>query len=115
METSRQIKPRPDRNTEALGCQDRVVRTTLLDEGRTHPRRVEKGRFGGMSGYSMEVFAEAHAARLLEEAETRRQLKAANRASEADWGGRAPRSRAIGRALAWLAKLVRPGRHAAAS
>ena len=68
-----------------------------------------------MSGYSMEVFAEAHREGLVGEAETKRRLKAANRASEADRGGHATRSGAIGRALAWLARLGRPGRHAAAS
>jgi len=63
----------------------------------------------------MEVFAEARRARLLEEAETRRLLKAARASGETERETRERRRGAIWRGLAWLAKQARPGRPAAAS
>ena len=63
----------------------------------------------------MEVFADAHREALLDEAETRRRLKATRQAGEADRVTREPPRGTIGRTLAWLVRLARPGRRAAAS
>ena len=68
----------------------------------------------GMSGYSMEVFAEARRADIVEDVETRRLLKSARMTAETKPVANVPRAGAIGRALAWLARLVRPDRRAAA-
>ena len=68
-----------------------------------------------MNSHSMEVFAEVHRERLVEEAEARRLLKAAHRADAAEPMRRAARPGAIARALAWLARLTGPDRPAAAS
>lgn len=65
----------------------------------------------------MEVFADAHREGLLEEARTRRLLRAAQSATAADTAPVVgpPRRGAIGRGLAWLARLARLDRSAAAS
>ena len=79
--------------------------------------RSGKGRFGGVNGYSMEVFADAHREALQEEARTRRLLRAARPATAADTEPVAgpPRRGSIGRGLARLARIARPDRPAAAS
>jgi hypothetical protein len=68
-----------------------------------------------MSGYSIEVFAEARREDILEDVETRQLLKVARTTAATERVSRAPRLGAIGRALAWLARLARPDRPAAAS
>src|SRR5690349_14989556 len=87
----------------------------LLRAARAADADSAVGRFGGRSGYSMEVFADRHREGLREEAGTRRTLKATRLASETERAAHAPRWGAVGRALAWLARLARPDRHAAAS
>jgi hypothetical protein len=68
-----------------------------------------------MSGYSMEVFAEARRDGIVEDVETRRLLKAARPVVERAPVARERRLGAIGRGVAWLARLARWDRHPAAS
>ena len=67
-----------------------------------------------MDIHSMEVFAEVRREGILEEAEMQRLLKAARSAQGTGSVAGEPRWGAIGRGLAWLTRLARPGRPAAA-